>query len=236
MNQGQVYALSGIDTGIGKTIATGLLARALMQTNRAVITQKLVQTGCRGISEDILTHRQIMGTGNFREDVEGLTCPYVFDVPCSPHLAAQLADEIIDCERIRRATATLCSRYDIVLLEGAGGLFVSLSENFTVLDYLEQQGYPLILVSSSRLGSINHSLSSLEALHRRGMNLAGLIYNRGPEGDKRIADDSRRIIELYMRKYWFYCPVVDMYELSSYQENHLVADFAVFFAGNRQPR
>lgn len=235
MKQGQVYCIAGIDTGIGKTIATGLLARSLMLTNKAVITQKLVQTGCHGISEDILVHRKIMGVEPFPEDTEGLTCPYVFEVPCSPHLAARLEKVTIDCEFICRSTATLCSRYDIVLLEGAGGLFVPLREDFTLLDYFQEIGYPLILVSSSRLGSINHSLSSLEALQRRDMDLAGVVYNRFPDEDKRIADDSRLIIELYMRKYGFHCPMVEMGELASYCNSPDISNFTVFFSGERSP-
>lgn len=96
---GTVTCVSGIDTDIGKSVATGLMARSLSLLGYSVITQKLVQTGCRGVAEDILRHRQLMGVDLLPEDQSGLTCPYVFSKPCSPHLAAELEGTVIDPEK-----------------------------------------------------------------------------------------------------------------------------------------
>ncbi|HID01809.1 MAG TPA: dethiobiotin synthase, partial [Desulfobacterales bacterium] len=70
-----VTCISGIDTNIGKTIATGLMARTLLEQGYSVITQKVVQTGCKGIAEDILQHRKLMRVELFPEDKDGMTCP-----------------------------------------------------------------------------------------------------------------------------------------------------------------
>ena len=75
---GKAYFVSGIDTGIGKTAVTGLMARWLASQRRDVITVKMVQTGNDGFSEDLDMHRAIMGAGKFREDLEGLTAPQIF--------------------------------------------------------------------------------------------------------------------------------------------------------------
>ena len=91
MTLAKVYCVTGIDTDIGKTIATGLLARSFRNHGIKAITQKIVQTGCVGLSEDIIRHRQLMEIEPVPADHRGLTCPYVFPVPCSPHLAAELA-------------------------------------------------------------------------------------------------------------------------------------------------
>ena len=88
--KGSVLAVSGIDTGIGKTYATGLIAKALLRQGKAVITQKIVQTGCEGVAEDILKHRHLMGIGLQDVDREGLTSPYVFRYPASPHLSGRM--------------------------------------------------------------------------------------------------------------------------------------------------
>ena len=126
---GGVYFVSGIDTNVGKSYATGILARELAAAGRSVITQKLVQTGCIGSSEDIELHRRIMGVAPTREDMDMTTAPEIFTYPCSPHLATVIDGRDIDFARIDAATAVLSERYDIVLLEGAGGLMVPLTDD-----------------------------------------------------------------------------------------------------------
>ena len=76
----RAYFVTGIDTDAGKSIVTGVLARALSARGERVITQKFIQTGCDGLSEDIETHRRIMGIGLLPEDEDGTTCPIVFTV------------------------------------------------------------------------------------------------------------------------------------------------------------
>ena len=214
--RGDVFSISGIDTGIGKTIATGLIARGLAEAGVRVITQKAVQTGCIGISEDIEKHRQLMGVPLLAEDLAGLTCSYLYKTPCSPHLAASLENDRIDTARITEATEELRSRFEVVLLEGAGGLFVPLREEYTLLDYFTDVGWPVILVTSSRLGSINHTLASLEALRHRDLKLAGVIYNNQAETERHIAEDSLRMIALYIHRYGFTCPLIEMYNEQFY--------------------
>ncbi|MEG1032090.1 MAG: dethiobiotin synthase, partial [Acinetobacter sp.] len=86
----QVYFISGIDTGIGKTYATGYLAKLWNQQGTKTITQKLIQTGNVDRSEDIEQHREIMQMGWFPEDDSKLTMPEIFSYPASPHLATQI--------------------------------------------------------------------------------------------------------------------------------------------------
>lgn len=118
---GKVVFVSGIDTDIGKTVVTGWLARQWLEQGDNVITQKLVQTGCVGASDDILMHRRIMGCDLFEEDRDGTTMPVLYAYPASPHLAARLEQRELDLAAIEQATARLCARYDTVLVEGAGG-------------------------------------------------------------------------------------------------------------------
>jgi len=198
-----VIFVSGIDTNIGKSYATGYLAREWNRCGRRTITQKLIQTGNTDLSEDIERHRQIMGCGLLPEDREGLTMPEIFTYPCSPHLAAEIDRREIDFDKIRRATETLADRYDVVLLEGAGGLMVPLTRDLLTIDFVAQQGYPLILVTSGRLGSINHTLLSLEAVEHRGIRLHSLVYNLYPEGeDKIIQTDTMEYLQTYLQKHF----------------------------------
>ncbi|HAV4462477.1 dethiobiotin synthase [Acinetobacter baumannii] len=195
---GQIYFVSGIDTEIGKTYATGFLAKLWTEQGKKVITQKLIQTGNADISEDIQKHREIMGQGWFQEDHDKLTMPEIFSYPASPHLATRLDNREIDFQKIENATQTLAERFEIVLLEGAGGLMVPLTTSLLTIDYVAQHQFPVILVTSGRLGSINHTLLSLEALKSRGLKLKALVYNLKDESkDPLISQDTSNYLKDY---------------------------------------
>ncbi len=209
--RGTVIAIGGIDTGIGKTAATGHLARHFTETGLRVITQKIVQTGCEGVAEDITEHRRLMGIDLQEDDRDGTTCPYLFRFPASPHLAAAMEEREIDFMEIWRSTFRLQQRYDLVLLEGVGGLLVPLTPALLFADYVRAAGYGLVLVTSPRLGSINHTLLSLEACATRGIEVRGLIYNRFFEVDEAIARDTREVIAAALKRYGFgSAPLVDL--------------------------
>ncbi len=207
---GSVIVISGIDTGIGKTFATGLLAKALLLCGKNVITQKIIQTGCYGMAEDILEHRRLMGMGLQDADREGLTCPFVFRYPASPHLSARLEGAEIDLNHIRSTTLALQKHYELVLLEGVGGLLVPLVPDLLFADYVRDAGYDLLLVTCSRLGSINHTLLSIEACVKRGIVLRGIIYNSFQQEEMLIADDTREIIIHYLESAGYSAPVINL--------------------------
>ena len=130
----EIIFVSGIDTAIGKSYATGFLAREWNREGIKTITQKFIQTGNTEISEDIEVHRQIMGTGLVEADRERLTMPEIFTYPCSPHLAAEIDHRDIDFDKIEQASQALLQSYDRVLLEGAGGLMVPLTRDLLTID------------------------------------------------------------------------------------------------------
>lgn len=198
-----VYFISGIDTDAGKSYATGFLAREWNKDGKKTITQKLIQTGNVDHSEDIDLHRRIMGISFTQEDREGLTMPEIFSYPASPHLASRLDNRPIDFAKIKQATEELSRRYDYVLLEGAGGLMVPLTEEFLTIDYIAQEQYPLIFVTSGKLGSINHTLLSLEAIQKRGIILDTVLYNLYPTvEDTTIQNDTMNFIKTYLEKHF----------------------------------
>ena len=186
-----VYFVSSIDTDIGKTVATGVLAKQLLRQGKSVITQKPVQTGCQNIADDIAVHRKIMGIPMQEADKQRLTMPEIFSYPASPHLAARLDGRTLDLDKICTATQELAAQYEIVLVEGAGGLMVPLTENLLTINYIQQQAYPVILVTSGRLGSINHTLLSFTALKQYGIQLHSLIFNHIHDSkDETVAGDT----------------------------------------------
>lgn len=201
--KGNIYYVSGIDTDAGKTYCTGWLAQQLARAGLRVITQKLVQTGNTGHSEDIDVHRRLMGTGPLPEDKEGLTAPAIFSYPCSPHLASRIDRRPLDLDAIGRATDELARRYDTVLVECAGGLMVPLTDELLTIDYIQARQSPVVFVTSGKLGSINHALLSFEALQKRDIPLHTVLYNLYPDvADTTIRDDTLHYLRRYVTQHF----------------------------------
>lgn len=190
--------ISGIDTDAGKSYATGWLARSMMDAGMSVITQKFVQTGNSDFSEDIDVHRNIMCTGLLEEDYNHLTAPEIFSYPCSPDLAAKLDHRIINLKKITDATNQLATKFDYVLIEGAGGLMVPLNGLYLTIDYIKDQNLPVAIVTNGRLGSINHTLLAVDALKNRNIPLFALIYNTHFDNDKIISADTKNYLQNWL--------------------------------------
>jgi dethiobiotin synthetase len=220
------YFITGIDTDAGKSIVTGVMARYLKSKGVNVITQKLAQTGCIDSSEDILTHRELMRMEMVSEDYEGLTCPYVFSFPASPHLAARVDGVSIDPQLLSAATDELANRYDIVLIEGAGGLMVPLTDELNLINYLADRQYPIILVTSAKIGSINHTLLTLEVCKAKGLEVVGLVFNHFGAPNKVVAEDS---FALFRRTLPHYFPQAKVVEVPVIDARSEVVDFSPLF-------
>lgn len=194
----------GIDTDIGKTYGTAFLIRTLREAGHTACTSmKLVQTGCHEISEDIETHRRLLGEPLTEWDREGLTCPYLYSYPCSPHLAARMDGGEIDPERLHEATRQLQELgAKPLLVECAGGLMVPLTEQMLTIDYIAQQEHPQIaLITNGHLGSINHTLLSIDACLHRGVEVQYVVYNVYPEQDATIERETIDYLRGWLSKH-----------------------------------
>ena len=198
MKKNMKYFITGIGTDVGKSWATGWLARRFMEKGKTVITQKFIQTGNVGRSEDIEVHRKIMGIGMTPEDLDMTTAPEIFTYPCSPDLAAKIDGRSIDFEKIRKATKTLESRYDVVLIEGAGGIMVPLKGEYLTIDYIKDHNLPTVVVTNGQLGSISHTLLTLYAIKQYGIDLTEVIYNHHFDKDPTICADTIDYIRRYL--------------------------------------
>ena len=178
--------ITGIGTDVGKSYATGWLAKEIAATGKSVITQKLIQTGNRDVSEDIEIHRRIMGIPMQSVDLCRVTAPIILSYPASPHLAAKIDGIELDYGVASAATDTLLNKYDHVLIEGAGGLMVPLKERYLTIDYMTGHKLPTVVVTNGRLGSISDTLLTLSALAAAGADVFAVIYNPYFDKDKTI--------------------------------------------------
>lgn len=209
LNMPQAVLVTGIGTDVGKSYATGWMARELQHISgtsphdgrQAAITQKLIQTGNKGMSEDIEVHRRIMGTGFLPRDLDHTTAPIILSYPASPELAARLDNITVDFSVAAKSTATLSREYRHVLIEGAGGLLVPLLRRYTTLDYAMEHNLPVVVVTNGQLGSINHTLLTLEALMHRGARIYGIVYNPYFDSDKIISADTVEYLQEWIAEY-----------------------------------
>jgi dethiobiotin synthetase len=190
--------VTGIDTDAGKSYATGWIAQEIASLGESVITQKFIQTGNQDMSEDIEVHRRLMGTGYLPEDLDHTTAPIIFTYPASPDLAAKIDGREIDFSLIEESTEKLASKYSHVLIEGAGGIMVPLKDDYLTIDYVREHKLPTVVVTNSRLGSINHTLLTLLALQQAGVEVFAVIYNPHFDKDKMISADTREYLQKWL--------------------------------------
>ena len=184
-----------------------------------VITQKFIQTGNLEFSEDIDLHRRLMGTDMLPEDIDHTTAPVIFSYPCSPHLAARIDGKEINLSIIDDATQRLLEKYDVVLIEGAGGLMVPISDDCFTIDYVVTRKLPLVLVVHGGLGSINHTILSLEAIKQRDIQLPYILYNRHFDTDKEIAAETRAFLSRYLSLHFPDTRIIDVPDIPIEQFN-----------------
>lgn len=185
--------ITGTDTGVGKTVVTGLFARWLMDRGYRVVSQKWIQTGP---ANDIVEHIRIMGVGDRLNGYMESMVPYRFSFPSSPHLASSIEGIRIDQERIKRHFFSLSEAFDLVLVEGTGGVLVPIDQDTLLIDMVNEIGLPVLVVAINRLGAINHTLLTIEALRRRGIRIIGVIFNNLlPNEERLILEDNPRIVE-----------------------------------------
>jgi dethiobiotin synthetase len=178
-------------TEIGKTVVAAAIARTFAADGRRVAVFKPAVTGLgEGVETDHALLRRASGSGQSDAEI----APYRYGPPASPHLAAALAGEEIDPERLRQTARTAAEAADVLVCEGVGGLLVPLSPDYLVRDLAADLGYPLVVVASPGLGTINHTLLTLEAARAAGLRVALVVLNPWPAEPSAVERDNRETI------------------------------------------
>jgi dethiobiotin synthetase len=172
------FFVTGTDTGVGKTLVSCALLRALARRGLRVAGMKPVAAGAERVlgklvNDDVIALR---AAGNVSAP-EDLLNPYCLAPPIAPHIAAVEAGVQIDLERLERAYVGLAALADCVVVEGAGGFRVPLGREFDTRDLAVRLGVPVILVVGMRLGCLNHALLTADSIAVAGLELAGWIAN-----------------------------------------------------------
>ncbi|EON72030.1 dethiobiotin synthase [Lysinibacillus sphaericus] len=176
----QHFWVVGTDTEVGKTCVTTLLMRQLQQQGFRVTPYKPVQTGEVYRDGESYYHDTEMYEKYSLQmlDLDNLN-GYSFKEAASPHFAAQLEGQQINTQHLLKQLQMLQQSYDVVICEGAGGLFVPLDiiGEMTLLDVIVQSKLPVVVVTRTTLGTINHTLLTLESLQSRDIEVLGIVFN-----------------------------------------------------------
>jgi len=166
--------VTGTDTGVGKTVVSRALILGLRARGVDAAGMKPIETGVGSAGPlDALALAEAAGGRDPLEDV----CPLRFALPAAPTVAAAAEGRAIDLGAVDRAFAQLSRRHEFLVVEGAGGLLVPVAEQTSMADLALRLGLPLLIVARAALGTINHTLLSLEAAERRGLEVVGVVVS-----------------------------------------------------------
>lgn len=182
--------VTGTGTEVGKTVVAATIARTLADGGRVAVFKPAVTGLDEGVETDHELLRRAAGSDQSDEEI----APYRYGPPASPHLAAALAGEEIDPERLRRSAAAAADRAQAIVCEGVGGLLVPLSPSYLVRDLAADLGYPLVVVAGPGLGTINHTLLTVEVARAAGLEVAAVVLNPWPEDPGEIERSNRETI------------------------------------------
>jgi dethiobiotin synthetase len=189
---------TGTDTGVGKTLVTAAVARCLRARGREVVVCKPVATGARPVggrclADDTVALAEAAGVG---DDWEAVT-PFTFPDPVAPPLAARRRGVALELGAVVAAVRRRQRPGAALLVEGVGGLLCPLTDSETVADLARDLALPLVVVARRSLGTLNHTLLTLEAARARCLGVAGVVISETmpPEGlaDETNVDELRRL-------------------------------------------
>ena len=193
------FFVTGTDTGVGKTIITVALIQALRMRGIRACGMKPIETGC-GRDGSLLRPSDgmaIRSAAGMDDPISRIT-PFCFETPAAPLAASEREGREIDIGIIKKEFRFLRKAYQTVVVEGVGGLLVPIKRDYSVLDLAKELDLPLVVVSRHSLGTINHTLLTVNYALERGMEVLGIIMNctTPPEGtyaEKTNPDILRRL-------------------------------------------
>ncbi|MFA7001711.1 MAG: dethiobiotin synthase [Candidatus Omnitrophota bacterium] len=180
--------ITGTDTGVGKTVVAAGLALVLRERGIKVGVMKPVATGCKGPDGRLVSQDAVFLMEAAENECPALTSPVRYRNPLSPNVAAMVEKREVNIAQIHDAYRELQKHYDFIIVEGIGGLLVPLARDYFVANLIREFHLPLLIVSRPGLGTINHTLLTVDAAVLRGFELRGIIFNRLPTVNYSIAE------------------------------------------------
>ena len=216
------FFITGTDTGVGKTVVTACLSLLFKNQGMDVGVMKPIETGvdpkCSSTANsDAKFLMKVSGSTDAEEEV----CPYRLKIPASPYQASEIAGTPIQPAAILEQLKILQSRHNMMLVEGIGGLLVPITTRYNVADLALEIGLPLIIVSRTLVGTLNHTLLTINAAREHGLKIKGVILNRqeGRDLDEVEKQQGKLIEELSDTPILGTCPNIEDVSVEGIQQN-----------------
>ena len=181
--------ITGTDTGVGKTIVTAIIAQAMRCRGLRVGVMKPIATGGRWENGRLVsTDAEYLLKALASEDDLELINPICMELSLAPLVAAELSGVELDLGRVWQAYEILGARYEFLILEGIGGLMVPIKKGYLVADLAKHFGLPLIIVARPGLGTINHTLLTIQGARDYDLPIKGFIFSDSTENERGLAE------------------------------------------------
>jgi dethiobiotin synthetase len=189
--------VTGTDTGVGKTVVAGAICAALAERGERVAAHKPVVTGTDDPPGAWPPDHELLAAAANSGQTAADVAPLTFGPPLSPHYAAELAGTEVDVDGLLAAARSAAAFADpgALICEGVGGLLVPLTPTYSVRDLAAALGLPVVIVARSGLGTINHTLLTVEAARAAGLDVAGIVMTPWPDGPAPIELSNRATVE-----------------------------------------
>ncbi len=178
------FFITGTDTGVGKTVIAGAIIKVLQSLGVKTCAMKPIESGCGKEGPVLIPYDgMFLKQAAHMDDPISLVVPCCFENPLAPLAASELEGKSVSIDEIKKAYYALYKSYEAIVVEGIGGLMVPIKKDYYVVDLAKELSLPLLIVAKPGLGTINHTMLTLNYALEAGLEVAGLIinYSRPPE-------------------------------------------------------
>ena len=213
------FFVTGTDTDVGKTCVSSAMAKYFRDNNVDVGVMKPFASGYKTTTDSVSSDVEILIKYSGVKDPIDLVNPYYFEIPTSPYDACKQLNLEIDISNVIESYKQLTSIHDVVIVEGIGGIMTPISKNYFVSDLISDLQLESIIVTGSKIGTVNHLMLTYEHALQKKLKLKGLLVNQNVSDGYELLNLKHQIFGLTGNKVFGAIPYHESFNIKSYVEN-----------------